>query len=100
MTYKRIKGILEEFVGGRKESITINHVIGQIKSAATHGILNVGDCDNLIKQVDVEIKEGKLFPYGPLSKEEMLKRLEGIKREFKRIKWDKNETGRPRKGSR
>jgi len=95
ITYKRIKGILKEFVGGRKEGITINHVIGQIKSALTHGILNIGDCENLIKQVDVEIKEGKLFPYGPLSKEEMLKRLEGIKREFRRIKCDKNETGKP-----
>lgn len=94
ITYNRIKGILEEFVGGRKKGIAINHVIGQIKSAVVHAILNRGNGEYIIKQVDVEIKEGKLFPYGPLSKEEMLKRLEEINRKFKKIKWDKDETGK------
>jgi len=100
ITYKRIKGLLEKFIGGRKKGIALSHVIGQIKSAAAHAILNIGDCEDIIKQVDIEIREGKLFPFGPLSKEEMLQKLEEIKTEFKKIKWDKNETRKSRESSR
>jgi len=95
ITYKRIKGILEEFVSDRKKSITSGRVMGQIKSAVVHAILSIEDCENIIKQVDVEIHRGRLFPYGPLSKEGMLKRLEGIKNEFKNIKWDENKKRKP-----
>ncbi len=84
ITYKRIKGILEKFVGGRKKGITINHVMGQIKSAVAHAILNIEDGEDIIKQVDMEIKEGRLFPHGPLSKGEMFKRLKEIKRELRK----------------
>ncbi|HDH00349.1 MAG TPA: hypothetical protein ENG80_00875 [Nitrospirae bacterium] len=60
--------------------------MGQIKSAVAHAILNIEDGEDIIKQVDMEIKEGRLFPHVPLSKEKMFIRLKEIKREFKKIK--------------
>jgi len=77
---------LEEFVGGRKKGITLNRVIGQIKYAVAYKILSVRDYGGIIKQTKIEIEKGKLFPLGPLSKQEMLEKLEEIKGQFGKVR--------------
>jgi hypothetical protein len=73
ITHKRIKRILEEFIGGRRERITLNHVIGQMRSAIRHEILSIEECGKIIGEVETGIKEGKIFPTVP--RDEKLRKL-------------------------
>jgi hypothetical protein len=82
ITSKRIRGILVAFIGGRRKGITPNHVIGQMKSAIKYRILTIEKCEEIISNVEAEIEENKLFPYGPLSKKDRIERVEEIKKRF------------------
>jgi len=85
LTYQRIKGILSEFVGGKKKGITSNHIIGQMRYAIKNGILSIGECKKIICEIETAIRENRLFPYGPLSLKERLERLEEVKKKFKEV---------------
>jgi molecular chaperone GrpE len=106
ITYKRIRGIIEEYIGGRTNAITLNHIKGQMKSAIEAGtvieevqkgyklhervirpakvklaknkILNWNELKQMVSEIELEIKEDKLFPYGPSSKEEKIKKIKEV----------------------
>jgi len=80
LTRDRIRGLLVEFIGGRKRGITPNRIIGQIKSAVKHKILSVNECWEIINNVEEEIKTNTLFP--TVSIEKKLERLSLVKIEF------------------
>ncbi len=85
ITQKRIKGLLEEFIGGRKRGITVNHIIGQIRSAIQHGILTVIECQTIIEEVEKDIEANRLFP--TVSKKEKLARLKIVKDKLEEQEW-------------
>ena len=71
VSYKRIKGIWETYVGNPRKTIHPNQFRGQVKSALDNGILNTED----IMRMKVELEEGieKLYPFEP--KEKKLERF-------------------------
>ena len=73
ITRKRIKGIVEEFIGGRRKGIAPNHIVGQMKSAIESNILSVDECQKIIEDVKEDIEANRLFPILP--KEIKLERL-------------------------
>jgi len=85
ITQKRIKGILEEFIGGRRKGITLNHIIGQIKSVIENNILSVDECQKMIEEIKRDIKANKLFPI--LSKETKLERLNIVVSKLREQEW-------------
>ncbi len=85
ITQKRIKGILEEFIGGRRKGIILNHIIGQIKSAIENNILSVDECQKMIEEIKRDIEANKLFPI--LSKETKLERLNIVVSKLREQEW-------------
>jgi len=84
LTRKRIKGLIEEFIGGRKR-ITPNHILGQVRDAIRHHILDIEECKQLIDEIRREIETNELFP--TISKEEKRLRLKLIKDYLMRQDW-------------
>lgn len=82
-TRRRIKGLLEEFIGGRRKSITPNHIMGQMRSAVKHGILDIRECQKLVDDIQREIETNELFP--SLSQREKFGRLSLIKDKLNKV---------------
>jgi len=85
ITRKRIKGILEEFIGGKKKEITPNHIISQIKSAIKNNILSADECQKMIEEIRRDIEANTLFP--TLSKETKLERLNVVVSKLREQEW-------------
>ena len=85
ITMKRIKGLLEAFIGGER-SITPNHIIGQMKSAVVkRGIITAKECQKIIEEIEESIKTNKLYPTVP--KNEKLERLKAVMDELQKADW-------------
>ncbi|MGC8933455.1 MAG: hypothetical protein ACP5LQ_09265, partial [Candidatus Methanodesulfokora sp.] len=85
ITQKRIKGLIEEFIGGRRKGITPNHIIGQIRSAIEHSILTIYECQKIVNDIRSEIETNKLFP--TVSKDDKLMRLKILEDKLKEQHW-------------
>lgn len=86
---KRINGLVEEFIGGRRKEIKISQIAGHIEAALEHGALSESEVDHLLTKVEREIHTDKLFPNVPAKGK--LKRLKKIKKGLRSLDSQKSD---------
>ena len=78
ITYKRIKRLLETYVGNPRKRITLNQLRGQVISAVNNRILDKSDIERMKEEIEKELERNALYPFGPLSREQKLKRFHKV----------------------
>ena len=78
-SYKRIKAIMETYVGNPQKRIFLNHIEGQVKSALVNKILTNEDILRMNQEIEKRLEKNILYPFGPLSIGEKLERFQQIK---------------------
>ena len=73
ISYKRIRGIWETYVGNPRKKIHPNQFRGQVKSALDNGILTTEDIMRMKEEIEKDIEANTLYPRE--SKESKLERF-------------------------
>jgi len=63
---KRIKGLIESYVQGKKEKIKINQIKGDIESSIKTKILERNDVSFLLIEMDLNIRSNNVLPEIPV----------------------------------